>query len=87
MYFLLNNKWSQKCSTYSFLSLQEYSKLSPLHSDSQWPQSRDRHSSTIITSVTDEEETHLMVIGGHDNGKTLADCWLFNIATRKWNKV
>ena len=48
------------------------------------PKPRSLHSSTIITSGT---EDHLLVIGGHDDGGTLADCWVLNTTTRGWSQV
>ena len=56
---------------------------------SRWPKPRYRHSSTVIQSYTDiKEESHLLVMGGlNADLKTIADCWIMNLSSNKWNKV
>ena len=56
----------------------------------KWPETRNCHASTIINTISSNQQTisHLMVLGGvGDLLQILNDCWIMNLSSFIWYQV
>ena len=55
-----------------------------------WPAERSAHSSTVITTVSSNEQvtSHFVVLGGlSDDFQLRNDCWILKLSSSKWYQV
>ena len=56
----------------------------------KWPNSRSFHASSIIYTVSSNQQvtSHMIMLGGLDNDlQPLNDCWILNISSLIWYQV
>ena len=56
----------------------------------KWPRARNRHASTIMNTISSNNQTisHLILLGGlDDHFQTLNDCWIMNLSSFIWYQV
>ena len=56
----------------------------------KWPKARDNHATSIINSISSNEQLipHLITIGGQDDDlQPLNDSWILDISSLIWYQV
>ena len=53
----------------------------------KWPKGRERHASSIINTISSNQQVMKTLGGSDDDINAISDCWIINLATLIWYQV